>query len=108
MALTKLTLLALAALSAAMPEPAAVMVPQLERRAPYAGGGFALVVESNCPAGYQTLSDVSLTVCCPPNTAQTESSGPGARSCCPTSAFLSLLLPSSPLIGRRVDARLFR
>jgi hypothetical protein len=97
MALAKLTLLALAAVSAALPEPAQ-LVPQLARRAPYAGGGFALVTANKCPAGYQSLGDVSLTVCCPPNTMQTESSGPGARSCCPSSAFPSL--PPSPFLAR--------
>jgi hypothetical protein len=86
MALTKLTLLALAALTVALPEPAE-MVPQLARRAPYAGGGFALVTASTCPAGYQSLGDVGLTVCCPPGTEQTGSSGPPARSCCPTSMY---------------------
>jgi hypothetical protein len=95
MALAKLTLLALAAVCAALPEPA-VMVPQLERRAPYAGGGFALVTANTCPAGYQTLGDVNLSVCCPPNTQQTSPSGPGARSCCPSSTsppFTRLLVP---------------
>jgi hypothetical protein len=85
MALVKLTLLALVALSAAWPEPAQ-LVPQLERRAPYAGGGFALITANTCPAGYQQLGDVSLDVCCPPNTMQTGSAGPAARSCCPNSA----------------------
>ena len=97
MALAKLTLLALAAVCAALPEPA-VMVPQLERRAPYAGGGFALVAANTCPAGYQSLGGGSQSLCCPPNTQQTSPDGSGARSCCPSSTsppFARLLLPFS-------------
>jgi hypothetical protein len=48
MALAKLTVLALAVISAALPEPAA-MVPGLERRALFAGGGFALITAGACP-----------------------------------------------------------
>ena len=90
MSLSAFALLCLAALSAAAPEPA-VKVPQLERRAPYAGGGFALVVASTCPAGYQTLQDTYDTVCCPPNTQQTAQSAAGAMSCCTESAPLALV-----------------
>jgi hypothetical protein len=59
-----LTLLAAAAATvSALAEPAVEV--QLERRAPYAGGGFGIITPSDCPAGYHITEDVTLTLCCP-------------------------------------------
>jgi hypothetical protein len=64
----------------------------LERRAPYAGGGWGLVVTdtgSGCPAGTSGKELVwqggnqGATLCCPNGFSQPVSQDAGSYACCP-------------------------
>jgi hypothetical protein len=63
----------------------AAPVTNLEKRAFYANGGWALLTTSEtlCPTGTTGHDDGGITVCCPNGLESPYVTGPGARICCP-------------------------
>jgi hypothetical protein len=59
---------------------------QLERRAPFAGGGWGLAIsDTNCPSGYNLSSTSYVNLCCPNGFSVIDSDGPDEnRICCPS------------------------
>ncbi|OCK76989.1 hypothetical protein K432DRAFT_407696 [Lepidopterella palustris CBS 459.81] len=68
----------------------------IERRYPYAGGGWALMTSGSCPSGTYRSYDVNLDVCCPNGMAPQDGTGPGARVCCTESSSCLTPLQSEP------------